>query len=82
MFSGALSGSPLVQTVSTSTFVAPPPKDKTTVSNLKITKVGLLSRKEDLAEGGKKAASRKWKAWTVVLTGSQLLFFVSFCRSW
>ncbi|GAA5895282.1 PH and SEC7 domain-containing protein [Sporobolomyces salmoneus] len=73
--SDSLSGSPLVPTVSSSTFVATPAKDKSTVSNLKITKVGVLSRKEDLAEGGKKAASRKWKAWTVVLTGSQLLFF-------
>ncbi|GAA6017397.1 hypothetical protein JCM11491_006643 [Sporobolomyces phaffii] len=71
----ALAGSPLAPTVSSSTFVATPAKDKATVSNLKITKVGVLSRKEDLAEGGKKAASRKWKAWSVVLTGSQLLFF-------
>lgn len=61
------------------TFVAPPKKDRasSSVSSLKITKIGLLSRKEDLAEGGKKAASRKWKGWSVVLTGSQLLFFVS-----
>lgn len=62
--------------MSNMTFV-PPPKEKVpTLSSLKITKIGLLSRKEDLAEGGKKAASRKWKGWSVVLTGSQLLFFV------
>ncbi|GAA6003670.1 hypothetical protein JCM10207_003538 [Rhodosporidiobolus poonsookiae] len=75
--SSALDGSPLVPTVSTGTFIVDPPKkkDKPTVSSLKITKIGLLSRKEDLAEGGKKAASRKWKGWSVVLTGSQLLFF-------
>ncbi|GAA6032196.1 hypothetical protein JCM8097_007120 [Rhodosporidiobolus ruineniae] len=73
----ALDGSPLAPTVSNGTFIADPPKrkDKATVSSLKITKTGLLSRKEDLAEGGKKAASRKWKGWSVVLTGSQLLFF-------
>ncbi|GAA5981393.1 hypothetical protein JCM11641_005305 [Rhodosporidiobolus odoratus] len=73
----ALAGSPLLPTVSNGTFIAETPKKKAapTATNLKITKVGLLSRKEDLAEGGKKAASRKWKGWTVVLTGSQLLFF-------
>ncbi|KAG5726117.1 PH and SEC7 domain-containing protein C26F1.01 [Termitomyces sp. T112] len=42
--------------------------------SLKLTKVGLLSRK-DVLEGGRKAANRKWKYWSVVLTGSQLLFF-------
>ncbi|GAA5888041.1 hypothetical protein JCM5296_005413 [Sporobolomyces johnsonii] len=72
-----LEGSPLTPTVSSGTFVINPPrtKDRAVVSSLKITKIGMLSRKEDLAEGGKKAASRKWKAWSVVLTGSQLLFF-------
>ncbi|GAA5997840.1 hypothetical protein JCM5350_002746, partial [Sporobolomyces pararoseus] len=70
-----LAGSPLTPTVSSSTFVATSARDKSAISNLRITKVGVLSRKEDLAEGGKKAASRKWKAWSVVLTGSQLLFF-------
>ncbi|GAA5852443.1 hypothetical protein JCM8547_006785 [Rhodosporidiobolus lusitaniae] len=77
----ALDGSPLIPVVSNGTFIAEPlssvrKKDRaSTVSSLKITKIGLLSRKEDLAEGGKKAASRKWKGWSVVLTGSQLLFF-------
>ncbi|CED82793.1 Guanine nucleotide exchange factor [Phaffia rhodozyma] len=42
---------------------------------LKLTKFGLLSRKEDLIEGGKKASNRRWKEWSVILTGSQLLFF-------
>lgn len=72
-------GAPLAPVTSNTTFVAPPKKDRdlTTVSSLKITKIGLLSRKEDLAEGGKKAASRKWRGWSVILTGSQLLFFVS-----
>ncbi|KIK71180.1 hypothetical protein GYMLUDRAFT_66390 [Collybiopsis luxurians FD-317 M1] len=40
---------------------------------LKVTKVGVLSRKDDLL-GGKKASSRKWKSFSVILTGSQLLF--------
>lgn len=41
---------------------------------LKVTKVGVLNRKDDLIEGGKKALNRKWKTWSVILTGSQLLF--------
>ena len=28
-----------------------------------------------MIEGSKKANSRKWKSWSVILTGSQLLFF-------
>ena len=43
-------------------------------SVIKVTKVGLLLRKEDIAEGGRRAMNRKWREWCVVLTGSQLLF--------
>lgn len=72
-----LYGSPLVPTSSNGTFVeVPKKKGRPAISSLKITKVGLLSRKEDLIEGGRKSASRKWRGWSVVLTGSQLLFFV------
>ncbi|TFK57363.1 hypothetical protein OE88DRAFT_1651044 [Heliocybe sulcata] len=42
---------------------------------IKVTKVGVLYRKDDTVEGGKKALSRKWREWSVVLTGSQLLLF-------
>ncbi|KAG6911839.1 hypothetical protein DXG01_000086 [Tephrocybe rancida] len=42
---------------------------------LKLTKVGLVNRKDDVLDGGKKAPNRKWKTWSVILTGSQLLFF-------
>lgn len=42
---------------------------------LKVTKVGLLNRKDDILEGGKKAINRKWKTWSIILTGSQLLLF-------
>jgi hypothetical protein len=42
---------------------------------LKVTKVGLLNRKDDILEGGKRAMNRKWKFWSVILTGSQLLLF-------
>jgi hypothetical protein len=42
---------------------------------LRMTKVGLLNRKDDMMDGGKKSSNRKWKACSVILTGSQLLFF-------
>ena len=43
-------------------------------SVIKVTKVGLMLRKEDIVEGGRRAMNRKWREWCVVLTGSQLLF--------
>jgi len=43
-------------------------------SRLKVIKAGVLNKKDDLAEGGKKALSRKWKTWGVILSDSQLLF--------
>lgn len=46
-----------------------------TVWNVKVIKFGLLSRKDDTVEGGKRAINRKWKDWCVVLTGSQLLLY-------
>lgn len=42
---------------------------------LRVTKVGVLNRKDDVLAGGRKASNRKWKSWSVLLTGSQLLFF-------
>ncbi|KAG9000517.1 hypothetical protein FRB90_011813 [Tulasnella sp. 427] len=42
---------------------------------LKATKFGVLNRKEDILEGGRRSSNRKWKEWSVLLTGSQLLFF-------
>lgn len=45
------------------------------VSTLRVTKIGLLHRKEDILEGGRRAINRKWREWCVLLTGSQLLFF-------
>ncbi|EIW64746.1 uncharacterized protein TRAVEDRAFT_109486, partial [Trametes versicolor FP-101664 SS1] len=42
---------------------------------IKVTKVGLMLRKEDIVEGGRRAMTRKWREWCVLLTGSQLLFF-------
>ncbi|PPQ73222.1 hypothetical protein CVT24_010032 [Panaeolus cyanescens] len=42
---------------------------------LKVAKMGLLNRKDDLLEGGRRSHNRKWRMWGVMLTGSQLLFF-------
>lgn len=42
---------------------------------LKVTKVGVLDRKDDILPGGKKSTSRRWRSWSVVLTGSQMLLF-------
>ena len=51
------------------------PTSLPTTCALRITKVGVLNRKDDTLVGGKKAANRKWKPWTVVLTASHLFFF-------
>ncbi|BEI90159.1 uncharacterized protein CcaverHIS019_0302290 [Cutaneotrichosporon cavernicola] len=51
---------------------APIPKEE--VTTLKITKVGLISRKDE-SPATKRTAGRKWRSWSVILTGSQLLFF-------
>ncbi|EGN98293.1 hypothetical protein SERLA73DRAFT_91578 [Serpula lacrymans var. lacrymans S7.3] len=45
------------------------------VWTLKVTKVGLLNRKDEILEGGKKVSNRKWKPFSVILTKSQLLLF-------
>ncbi|KAF7339730.1 Sec7 domain protein [Mycena sanguinolenta] len=54
---------------------APPETSGGVVSALRITKVGILNRKDEILEGGKKASNRKWRSWSVILTGSQLLLF-------
>jgi len=57
---------------------SPPSEDRKSfdeIWTLKVTKAGLLFRKDDLIEGGKRSTNRKWKEWSVILTGSQLLFF-------
>lgn len=50
-------------------------QSKWEIWDLKFTQVGLLNRKDDILEGGKKSSNRKWKSWSVVLTGSQLLLY-------
>ncbi|KAH9835647.1 uncharacterized protein C8Q71DRAFT_811128 [Rhodofomes roseus] len=45
------------------------------MASVRVTKVGLLQRKDDTVEGGRRAMTRKWREWCVLLTGSHLLFF-------
>jgi hypothetical protein len=42
---------------------------------IKLVKVGILNRKDDITEGGKRAIARKWKGWGAIVTASQLLFY-------
>lgn len=42
---------------------------------IKLTKVAVLNRKDELLEGGKKSSNRKWRPYSVALTRSQLLLF-------
>lgn len=42
---------------------------------LKLSKVSVLNRKDDILEGGKKPSNRKWKSFGAVLTSSQVLLF-------
>lgn len=42
---------------------------------VKLVKVGILNRKDDIVEGGKRAYARKWKGWGAIVTNSQLLFY-------
>lgn len=65
-------GSAPLTPMSTFPEIAPPPGE---VSTLRVTKVGILNRKDDVLEGGKKSSNRKWRPWSVILTGSQLLLF-------
>jgi len=42
---------------------------------VKLVKIGVLNRKDDIVEGGKRAIGRKWKGWGAIVTNSQLLFY-------
>lgn len=42
---------------------------------VKLVKIGILNRKDDIVEGGKRAIARKWKEWGAIVTNSQLLFY-------
>jgi hypothetical protein len=42
---------------------------------VKLVKVGILNRKDDTVEGGKRTTARKWKGWGAIVTHSHLLFY-------
>jgi len=42
---------------------------------VKIVKIGILNRKDDIVERGKRAIARKWKGWGAIVTNSQFLFY-------
>ena len=42
---------------------------------IRVTKAGILDRKYDLIQGGKKATARGWRPFGIILCGSQIIFF-------
>jgi hypothetical protein len=42
---------------------------------LRISRAGVLNRKDDVLPGGRKGSNRRWRPYSVALTGSYLLFF-------
>ncbi|CAO3701866.1 unnamed protein product [Rhizopus stolonifer] len=50
------------------------PKSTETLT-IRVTKAGLLDRKYDLLQGGKRATTRGWRPFGVILSGSQIIFF-------
>ncbi|KAF7731279.1 hypothetical protein EC973_000695 [Apophysomyces ossiformis] len=51
---------------------------------IRVTKAGMLDRKYDLLQGGKKATTRGWRPFGVMLSSSQIIFFadVSSFQGW
>ncbi|KAL0093919.1 hypothetical protein F4703DRAFT_1768544 [Phycomyces blakesleeanus] len=60
------------------------PGSGTSTYTVRVTKAGILDRKNDLNQHGKKASARSWRPVGVMLCGSQLLFFaeISSFQSW
>lgn len=42
---------------------------------IRVTKAGILDRKYDLIQNGKKATARGWRPFGIILSGSQIIFF-------
>lgn len=51
---------------------------------IRVTKAGILDRKYDLIQGGKKATARGWRPFGIILSGSQIIFFadISSYQNW
>ncbi|KAK9686407.1 hypothetical protein K7432_015178 [Basidiobolus ranarum] len=70
-FQGTITGRPMSGLLIT----GPQNQNGGDFSILKCAKEGLVSRKCDLMEGGKRTTRRNWKELWMVLSGSQLIFF-------
>ncbi|KAG1757403.1 hypothetical protein EDB19DRAFT_1900929 [Suillus lakei] len=68
---GGISSPSLMGTTTLPGFL--PPQRETW--RLKLSKVSVLNRKDEILEGGKKPSNRKWKSFGVALTTSQVLLF-------
>ncbi|GAA5798560.1 hypothetical protein HPULCUR_003965 [Helicostylum pulchrum] len=49
--------------------------DSNNTFTIRVTKAGILDRKYDLVQGGKKATARGWRPFGIILSGSQIIFF-------
>lgn len=76
-FSGFTAATPAIipLNLSTHAHVGMAPAAFNDMWTFKLTKIGIVNRKEDVLDGGKRASGRKWRQFKVALTGSQLLFF-------
>ncbi|OJA10811.1 hypothetical protein AZE42_00324 [Rhizopogon vesiculosus] len=74
LFSLGVGGIPSPSLMGTSAFPSLLSPQKETWQ-LKLSKVSVLNRKDDILEGGKKPSSRKWKSFGAALTSSQILLF-------
>ncbi|KAK4515218.1 trifunctional histidinol dehydrogenase [Mucor velutinosus] len=56
----------------------------TNTFTIRVTKAGILDRKYDLTQGGKKATARGWRPFGCILSGSQIIFFadISSFQNW
>jgi hypothetical protein len=71
LFGLSVGGIPSPSLMGTATF--PSPQKETW--QLKLSKVSILNRKDEILEGGKRPSNRKWKSFGAALTSSQVLLF-------
>ncbi|KAJ3544942.1 hypothetical protein NMY22_g2621 [Coprinellus aureogranulatus] len=66
---------PLASGISVAAEMDSPQAQLPSSTTIRVSKVGVLNRKDDAGLRGKRTAFRKWRPWSVLLTGSQLLFY-------
>jgi len=59
-------------------------ENNTNTFTIRVTKAGILDRKYDLTQGGKKATARGWRPFGCILSGCQIIFFadISSFQNW